>query len=156
MLVTTAGGIEEDFIKCLAPSYLGDFKLKGKELRANGVNRIGNLLVPNGNYCLFEYWLSPILHTMTDEQVKDKVRWSPSTMIDRLGKEINNEESVYYWAHKNKIPVFCPALTDGSIGDMLYFHSFKRPEFILDVVQDIRGINNIAVHAPCTGMYVPV
>lgn len=152
VLVTTAGGIEEDFIKCLAPSYLGDFKLKGKELRANGVNRIGNLLVPNGNYCLFEDWLSPILHTMTDEQVKDSVRWSPSTMIDRLGKEINNEESVYYWAHKNKIPVFCPALTDGSIGDMLYFHSFKRPEFVLDVVQDIRGINNIAVHAPCTGM----
>ena len=156
MLVTTAGGIEEDFIKCLAPSYLGDFKLKGKELRANGVNRIGNLLVPNANYCLFEDWLSPILHTMTDEQVKDKVRWSPSTMIDRLGKEINNEESVYYWAHKNGIPVYCPALTDGSIGDMLYFHSFKRPEFILDVVQDIRGINNIAVHAPCTGMYVPL
>ena len=152
VLVTTAGGIEEDFIKCLAPSYLGDFKMKGKELRANGVNRIGNLLVPNGNYCLFEDWLTPILHSMTDEQVKNGTRWSPSTMIDRLGKEINNEESVYYWAHKNKIPVFCPALTDGSIGDMLYFHSFKRPEFILDVVQDIRGINNIAVHAPCTGM----
>ena len=152
VLVTTAGGIEEDFIKCLAPSYLGDFKMKGKELRANGVNRIGNLLVPNGNYCLFEDWLSPILHSMTDEQVKNGTRWSPSTMIDRLGKEINNEESVYYWAHKNNIPVFCPALTDGSIGDMLYFHSFKRPEFILDVVQDIRGINNIAVHAPCTGM----
>ena len=31
VLVTTAGGIEEDFIKCLAPSYLGDFKMKGKE-----------------------------------------------------------------------------------------------------------------------------
>lgn len=89
---------------------------------------------------------------MTDEQETNKTRWSPSSMIDRLGKEINNEESVYYWAHKNNIPVFCPALTDGSIGDMLYFHSFKRPEFILDVVQDIRSINDIAVHAPCTGM----
>eukprot|EP00596_Hydrurales_sp_CCMP1899_P010491 CAMPEP_0119035230 /NCGR_PEP_ID=MMETSP1177-20130426/2167_1 /TAXON_ID=2985 /ORGANISM="Ochromonas sp, Strain CCMP1899" /LENGTH=319 /DNA_ID=CAMNT_0006993213 /DNA_START=112 /DNA_END=1068 /DNA_ORIENTATION=+ len=154
VIVSTAGGIEEDFIKCLAPSYLGDFRLKGKELRANGVNRIGNLLVPNANYCLFEDWLSPILNSMTDEQVKNGTRWSPSTMIDRLGKEINNEESVYYWAHKNKIPVFCPALTDGSIGDMLYFHSFKRPEFILDIVQDIRAINNIAVHAPCTGMVI--
>jgi deoxyhypusine synthase len=152
VIVSTAGGIEEDFIKCLAPSYLGDFRLKGKELRANGVNRIGNLLVPNANYCLFEDWLNPILNSMTDEQTKNGTRWSPSTMIDRLGKEINNEESVYFWAHKNKIPVFCPALTDGSIGDMLYFHSFKRPEFILDIVQDIRAINNIAVHAPCTGM----
>jgi deoxyhypusine synthase len=124
-IVTTAGGIEEDFIKCLAPCYLGDFRLKGKELRANGVNRIGNLLIPNGNYCLFEDWLSPILNTMTDEQVKIDTRWSPSTFIDRLGKEINNEESVYYWAHKNKIPVFCPALTDGSIGAMLYLYTIS-------------------------------
>ena len=48
-IVTTCGGIEEDFIKCLAPFYLGDFALKGKDLREKGLNRIGNLLVPNEN-----------------------------------------------------------------------------------------------------------
>ena len=153
-IVTTAGGIEEDFIKCLAPTYLGDFKLKGRDLRMKGVNRLGNLLVPNTNYCMFEDWLTPILHAMSDEQVKLGTRWSPSTMIHRLGKEINNEESVYYWTTKHNIPVFCPALTDGSIGDMLYFHSYKRPEFVLDVIQDIRAINNIAITAPCTGMVI--
>ena len=63
--MTSAGGVEEDFIKCLAPTYLGDFKLKGVELRAKGVNRLGNLLIPNANYCLFEDWISPILHKMT-------------------------------------------------------------------------------------------
>jgi deoxyhypusine synthase len=34
--VTTAGGVEEDFIKCLAPTYLGEFHLKGAELRKQG------------------------------------------------------------------------------------------------------------------------
>jgi len=29
VLVTTAGGIEEDFIKCLGHTYVGDFQLKG-------------------------------------------------------------------------------------------------------------------------------
>jgi deoxyhypusine synthase len=153
-IVTTAGGIEEDFIKCLAPTFLGDFKLKGKDLRQNGVNRLGNLLVPNANYCMFEDWLTPILYKMADEQEKDGTRWSPSKFIDRLGEEINHEESVYYWAHKNNIPVFCPALTDGSIGDMLYFFSYKRPEMQLDLIQDIRAINNIAVNAQCTGMVI--
>lgn len=43
-IVTTAGGIEEDFIKCLAPTYVGSFELAGKELREKGINRIGNLL----------------------------------------------------------------------------------------------------------------
>lgn len=41
MLVTTAGGVEEDIIKCLAPTYLGEFSLSGKELRENGINRWG-------------------------------------------------------------------------------------------------------------------
>lgn len=26
VVVTTAGGVEEDFLKCLAPHYMGDFR----------------------------------------------------------------------------------------------------------------------------------
>ena len=154
VVVCTAGGIEEDFMKCLAPTYLGDFKLKGTDLRAKGVNRLGNLLIPNSNYCLFEDWFNPILTAVTDEQVNDGVRWTPSKLIHRLGKEINNPDSVYYWCYKNDIPVFCPALTDGSLGDMMYFHSYKRPEFMLDIVGDIRAINDLAMRAHCTGMVI--
>ncbi|WAR30520.1 DHYS-like protein [Mya arenaria] len=95
-----------------------------------GINRIGNLLVPNDNYCKFEDWLIPILDTMLQEQNDKGTLWTPSRMIDRLGREINHPDSVYYWAHKNNIPVFCPALTDGSLGDMLYFHSYKNPGLI--------------------------
>lgn len=50
-IVTTAGGIEEDFIKCMAPTVMGEFTLDGATLRERGLNRIGNLLVPNENYC---------------------------------------------------------------------------------------------------------
>ncbi|TRY97329.1 hypothetical protein DNTS_020613 [Danionella cerebrum] len=154
VIVTTAGGIEEDLIKCLAPTYLGDFSLKGKELRQQGINRIGNLLVPNDNYCKFEDWLMPILDQMVLEQKTEGKHWTPSKMIHRLGKEINNPESVYYWAYKNDIPVFSPALTDGSLGDMIYFHSYKNPGLILDIVEDIRCLNSTAVFAKSTGMIV--
>ena len=68
--MTTAGGVEEDFIKCLAPTFLGDFALSGKHLRQKGINRIGNLLVPNDNYCKFEEWFMPILDDMLEEQKK--------------------------------------------------------------------------------------
>uniref|UniRef100_A0A8C5G5Y5 deoxyhypusine synthase n=1 Tax=Gouania willdenowi TaxID=441366 RepID=A0A8C5G5Y5_GOUWI len=154
VIVTTAGGIEEDFIKCLAHTYLGDFSLPGKELRLKGINRIGNLLVPNDNYCKFEDWMMPILDQMLLEQNTEGTRWTPSKMIHRLGKEINNTDSVYYWAYKNNIPVFSPALTDGSLGDMIYFHSFKNPGLILDIVEDIRKLNSHAVHAKSTGMII--
>ncbi|KAM9392356.1 deoxyhypusine synthase [Pholidichthys leucotaenia] len=154
VIVTTAGGIEEDFIKCLADTYLGEFDLSGKQLRQSGINRIGNLLVPNDNYCKFENWLMPILDQMLLEQNTEGTRWTPSKMIHRLGKEINNTDSVYYWAYKNNIPVFSPALTDGSLGDMLYFHSFKNPGLVLDIVEDICRINSVAVFAKRSGMII--
>ena len=43
-IVTTAGGIEEDIMKCLQPTFMGDFKLDGKSLRKKGINRIGKSL----------------------------------------------------------------------------------------------------------------
>lgn len=153
-IVSTAGGIEEDFIKCLGSTYVGAFSLAGENLRRRGINRIGNLLVPNDNYCKFEDWMNPILDAMLDEQKADGTVWSPSKMIHRLGKEIDNEESVYYWCYKNDIPVFCPALTDGSIGDMMYFHSYRREGLVLDINSDIRRINDIAIRAPKTGVVI--
>lgn len=53
-IVTTTGGIEEDIMKCLADHYIGDFHLNGESLRKQGLNRIGNLIVPNNNYMLLE------------------------------------------------------------------------------------------------------
>lgn len=40
VLVTTAGGVEEDLIKALAPTYLGDFHLKGRGGRV--VHNVGS------------------------------------------------------------------------------------------------------------------
>lgn len=166
-IVSSAGGIEEDLIKVLAPTYMGDFSLPGKGLRDQGMNRIGNLLVPNDNYCKFEEWIVPILDKCLEEQEEGMKKmgsdglnadspacWTPSKLINRLGKEINDDSSVLYWAYKNDIPVFCPALTDGSIGDMLFFHTFKAsPQQIrLDIVADIRKLNSMSMAASNAGM----
>ena len=43
-IVTTAGGIEEDLMKCFEPTFMGDFKLNGRELRKKGINRIGTFI----------------------------------------------------------------------------------------------------------------
>lgn len=83
-IVATAGGIEEDFIKCLAPTYVGSFELDGKELRDKGINRIGNLLVPNENYCKFENWIVPLFDEMLDDQKTKNILWTPSKMIQRF------------------------------------------------------------------------
>jgi deoxyhypusine synthase len=53
--------------------------MAGSELRKNGINRAGNLLIPNDNYCAFEDWLIPILDACLDEQESpERVNWTPS------------------------------------------------------------------------------
>jgi hypothetical protein len=39
VIVTTAGGIEEDFIKCMGHTYMGDFALKGEPNKAGIAGR---------------------------------------------------------------------------------------------------------------------
>ncbi|XP_031144036.2 deoxyhypusine synthase-like [Sander lucioperca] len=154
VLVTTAGGIEEDLMKCFSPTYIGGFTMSGKDLYEKGHNRAGNTLIPQENYVKFHKWMPPILKQMLLEQNTQGVCWTPSKMIHRLGKEINNPESVYYWAYKNNIPVFCPALTDGAIGDELFVFSSENPGLKLDIVEDISKLNSLAIAANSTGMII--
>jgi len=155
-IVTTTGGIEEDIMKCMAPCYIGDFALKGTDLREKGLNRIGNLIVPNQNYTLLESWFLPIVQDMIKEQKETGTIFSPSKIIAKIGEKINNEDSIYYWCWKNDIPVYCPAFTDGALGDVVYFNTWRSGQegFIIDLVQDIRKLNDSALRAKKSGMII--
>lgn len=72
----------------------------------------------------------------------------------RLGERINDESSIYYWAAKNKIPVFSPALTDGSLGDMMYFHSHRNPGLVVDILSDLKRLNTMAVKVSLANLYI--
>lgn len=140
--VTTAGGIEEDIIKCLGKTVIGDFALNGKDLRLKGLNRVGNLLVPNDNYCAFENFFVPVIKSLHEKQ--RACRWerftTPTEIIHATGEAMaslpNCEESVVYWCYKNNIPMHCPALTDGSMGDMIYFYNFSKKGLVVDPIPD--------------------
>jgi deoxyhypusine synthase len=88
--------------------YFGEFALKGSDLREKGLNLIGNLLVPNENYCLFEDWIKPILKEQFQLQKEKEKIFAPRKIIKYLGKKINNPKIIYNWCAKNKILVFCP------------------------------------------------
>ena len=100
----------------------------------------------------------PILaRLLAEKKAAENRPWTPSRIIHRLGREINDESSIYYWCAKNDIPVYCPALTDGSLGDMLYFHSYQSEEgagIIIDILADLRLINSSAVFPEKTGVII--
>ncbi len=154
VLVTTTGGIEEDIIKCLGDFYLGDFRASGEQLRKKGINRIGNIFVPNDRYVDFEKFLQPILEELYQEQKQTNMPTTPLKIIQKMGEKINNPKSIYYQAKKNNIPIYCPCITDGAIGDNIYFFKFKHPDFILDVSEDVKWFNDTTIGLKKSGALI--
>jgi len=154
VIVTTAGGIEEDIIKCLGDFKIGKFSASGELLNKEGVNRTGNIFVPNSRYCRFEEFFTPILKEIYEKQKKSNDVISVSELIKILGRKINNEESIYYWCFKNNIKVYCPAITDGSIGDIVHFFMYKNPDFKIDMAKDIHELNEYTITRKKTGVIV--
>ena len=154
VIVTTAGGVEEDIIKCLGDFYLGDFRASGKELREKGINRIGNIYVANNRYIEFEEFFQPLLKKLYDKQKKTGKIISASDLVWKLGEKINDEKSICYWAWKNKIKIYCPAITDGAIGDNIYFFKSKNPDFKMDISDDIVELNNSTIGLKKSGVII--
>ncbi|WP_456472528.1 deoxyhypusine synthase [Methanocaldococcus sp.] len=156
VIVTTAGGVEEDFIKCLKPFILGKWNVDGRELREKGINRIGNIFVPNDRYIEFEKYMMEFFSLLEDKKIVSSSEFCYKLgefMDKKLGKE--KEKSIIYWAYKNNIPIFCPAITDGSIGDMLYFYKkYNKSELKIDIAEDIVKLNDLAIDAEETACIV--
>lgn len=76
-IVTTCGGIEEDIMKCYLPAYIGQFRNNDTKLKTDGINRIGNMFVPNENYCKFSDFIVDVINDLYLDQNKDK-HYTPS------------------------------------------------------------------------------
>lgn len=153
-LVTTVGGIEEDVIKSIKPFVLGSFDADGKYLFDKGVNKTGNIFVTNDRYTELEKFMNPIIEEAYRKQLKDGKALCANEFIDILGSKIESRDSYLYWAHRNKIPVYCPAPTDGSLGDLLFFQRQRHSDFQLDVLGDIYRLVKLSMNAEKAGVII--
>lgn len=148
VIITTAGAIEHDFIRAHMPYELGEFIMDDAELHRKEINRIGNILAPTKNYVMFEQKIRPVFEKLYGE--KNKII-SPSELAYEMGASIKDEDSFLYWCAKNKIPVFCPGITDGAIGLQTYFYKQKRKDFAIDVTKDMGRLASLTLSAEKTG-----
>ncbi len=137
IIITTAGAIEEDIMKALGEEFLiTSFNADDIELHEKGHNRIGNLIITNDSYSKFEGFMRKILVDI----YKTKKRLCTSELLYEIGKRMENlpkkEDSFIYWAYKNNIPIFCPAITDGAIGFQLFLVQQDYKDFIVDIIED--------------------
>lgn len=158
VLATTAGAIEEDVIKCFKPFVLGDFRAQGRYLFDEGINRTGNIFIPNDRYLYFERFMNKFLERLYNLQKETKQIIGVKEFVFELGRELEiqnvdkKETSFTYFAYKNNIPFFCPAILDGSLGDMVYFFKKNNPEFKIDTSDYIVQVTDLALNCDKMGM----
>ncbi len=154
-VVTSTGGLEEDIIKTYGDFLHGDFEADGAKLRKAGVNRTGNIFVPNERYIWFEKYCNEIIKKVYEE---NKKIITGEQIILELGKGLEGEkraeESFTYWCYKNNIPLFCEPLNDGAIGDHLYFFKKDHPEFIVDMTREVEKMYDFVLNQEKIGAII--
>jgi deoxyhypusine synthase len=154
VIVTPAGGIEEDIIKTFKPFHLGTFDVPGEQLFDNGINRTGNIFVPNDRFVDFDKFMREFLEKIYEDYTKKGKTVNTQVLNRELGLAINSEESYLTWAARNNIPVVCPALMDGSFGDMVHFFRQRYPDFVIDCASDIDVLIKTALNSEKTGALI--
>jgi len=138
IVITTCGTLDHDFARVWKDYYHGSFDADDAELHRKGINRLGNIFIPNDSYGqIIEDRLQPILKDIYDSGKKEL---STYELVWEIGKRIEGEKSaegsIIHWAAKNRIPVIIPGITDGAFGTQLMMFMQKHRDFRVDVFRD--------------------
>ncbi len=155
VVVTTTGTLDHDLARIWKDYYHGGFGMDDRELHKKGINRLGNILIPNECYgSILEKKLQPII-----QEIYSKIK-EPSTheliweIGKRLKKEKNREDSLVYWSWKNKIPIIIPGIMDGAVGSQLWFFWQNHKDFKIDLFLDEQKLSDIVFGSEKTGALI--
>ncbi len=154
-IITTCGTLDHDLARVWKDYYQGSFMLDDRELHKKGLNRLGNILIPNESYGIV---LEEKIQPMIEDIYSSEKEISPYELIWKIGENLksekNKESSIIYWAYKNKIPVFVPGIFDGAFGHQLWMFWQNHKDFRLNLFEDEQKLADITFDAKKTGALI--
>ena len=149
VVITTCGTADHDLARVWQPYYHGDFEMDDVELHRLGVNRLGNVLVPNESYgIVLEKKLQPMLRDLWEEGRRSL---STKELLWELGRRTESRESLLWWASKHRIPVYVPAIFDGAVGYQLWSFWQDHKSFAIDQFRDEADLADLVFTAKESG-----
>ena len=147
-VITTCGTADHDLARTWRDYYHGEFEMDDVQLHRLGVNRLGNVLVPNESYGIpLEKKLQPWLRDMHRKQKA----WSTKELLWEFGRRAANSKSILYWCWKNRIPMVIPAITDGAVGYQLWAFWQDHKDFRIEEFRDEAELADLVFTAKRTG-----
>ncbi|KYK33456.1 MAG: deoxyhypusine synthase [Thermoplasmatales archaeon SG8-52-3] len=155
VIITTAGTLDHDLARLWKNYYHGSFLADDTKLHKQGVNRLGNIFIPNESYgIILEKKMQPILSKL----YKIKKKWSTKEIVWEFGKHLEKEknckDSIIYWAYKKNIPIFIPGITDGAFGSQIWMYYQGHRDFTIDILKDEQDLSDIIFNAKKTGALI--
>jgi deoxyhypusine synthase len=151
VVITACGSLDHDMARSWKNYYKGSFIMNDAKLHAKGINRLGNVLVPNDSYgTIIEEKMQILLQDLWKEGIREI---SGSKLCREIGLRCCNESSILYWAAKNNIPVYVPGITDGAVGYQTWLFS-QDHDFKLNLLKDEGEINDTVFSAKKSGALI--
>jgi deoxyhypusine synthase len=146
-IITTCGALDHDVAKTFGKYYAGEFNIDDSYLKKRNIHRLGNVFIPTKNYGpLIE---NKVQHFLLEYYDKHK-EVSGHEIVDYIGSKLD-DNSILYWAHKNKIPVIVPGLVDGAVGSQIWLFYQQHKDFVLNLLKDQSRISDLIFDAKKTG-----
>ena len=149
VVITTCGTLDHDIARTYQDYFHGDFRLDDIVLAEEGLNRLGNVIIPNECYGeILEQVVLPWLQEIEDErrEADPENPWLGFGSVElcwAMGDRIDDESSLLHWAAKHRIPIVIPGISDGSIGSQLFMHRQKSPGFMVDFLADEQILSDL-------------
>ena len=145
VFVTTGATLTHDLGEALGyRHYQGSSDADDAELYKNGLDRMYNSYMPNEIYQGMEDFFEKNFDSLKGKETVKEFLWE----IGRL----TPKESILTTCYKNKIPVFCPALSDSGIGLMVWGRIAKGKKIATKQFDDLKEIMDIAWTAKRAGV----
>ena len=134
-IITTCGTLDHDLARSFKPYYHGTFFADDAKLHEKGINRLGNIFIPNESYgIIIEEKMNEIVESMSQNAGTREIAWE-------IGKRLS-EDSILYWAWRNRLPVYIPAITDGAVGWQIWMHSQEK-KIGINILKDEKELADI-------------
>ncbi|MBU1627682.1 deoxyhypusine synthase family protein, partial [bacterium] len=135
----------------------GNFHFQGspfaddEELFEHGIDRIYDVFASEKEFMDIDHYIEKLSYKLSKDD-----KYTTREYFYFLGKELSkvaSDDGILTTAFKNKVPVYCPAFGDSSVGIALAIGRHKgKTDVQFDVIKDVMETAYIISNSPSTGI----
>ncbi|MFC1755404.1 deoxyhypusine synthase family protein, partial [Thermoproteota archaeon] len=151
VLVSTGANLYHDVHEALGfHHYLAQKEVSDLELRKHQIDRMFDVYASNEEFLKTDAFIKNFVDSLQSR------KYSTREFLNKLGDNLQDENSILKTASKKNISVFCPAIADSSIGLSLAWHTHerytqKRQPIFIDTILDNLEILKYKINSKKTG-----